>query len=114
LNYIYDEFFKGSSLKKRVPDNIINNLTPLALACWIMDDGSKCSSGIKLSTQDFLKEDIELLVNALLIKFNISSSIKKTGKLNQWIIYIPKREVNKVQVLIGNLIIKSMLYKIHK
>jgi hypothetical protein len=33
-----------------------------------MDDGGCIGKGIKLSTQGFLKEDVELLINVLFIK----------------------------------------------
>ena len=65
LNYLYDEFYKDNSLVKRVPDNIHDNLTPLALACWIMDHGGRVGQGIKLSTQGFREDDVILLKNAL-------------------------------------------------
>ena len=115
LNYIYEQFFWNSQFeKKRVPINIIEHLTPLAFACWIMDDGSKVGSGIKLATLGFIKEDVELLANTLLKKWNISTTIQKTGKIDQWVIYIPKKEIVKVQLIVGKHIVKSMLYKIHK
>lgn len=116
LNYIYDEFYRNNSKIKRVPDNIFNNLTPLALACWIMEDGIRIGKGIKLSTEVFLKEDVELLIKILFLKWDIKSSIQKSGKaeLNQWVIYISKSEVYKVQNLVFPFIVKSMLYKIHK
>jgi ubiquinol-cytochrome c reductase cytochrome b subunit len=65
LNYIYNEFYKSESGIKGVPDNISLNLTPLAFACWIMDDGSRVGCGIKLATNTFLKEDVELLIKTI-------------------------------------------------
>jgi hypothetical protein len=114
LNYLYDEFYKDNSLVKRVPDNIHDNLTPLALACWIMDHGRRVGQGIKLSIQGFREDDVILLKNALYLNWGIGSNLQKTGKINQWIIYIPKSEVSKVQLIVEPFIVKSMLYKIHK
>lgn len=65
LNYLYEEFYRDNSLVKRVPRNIQENLTPLALACWIMDHGGRAGRGIKLSTQAFVEDDVILLKNAL-------------------------------------------------
>jgi ubiquinol-cytochrome c reductase cytochrome b subunit len=57
-NYIYNEFY--SSKIKIVPtyEFLITHLTPLALAIWIMDDGSKDGSGLRISTNCFKKEEI--------------------------------------------------------
>ena len=114
LNFLYDQFYKDGCKIKRVPCNIIEYLTPLALACWIMDDGGPVGSGIKLSTQGFLKEDVILLSDSFYVKWNIKCNLQNTGKINQWIIYIPKKEVYKVQYLVEPYMVKSMLYKIHK
>lgn len=113
LNYIYYDFYKNHSSFKRVPDNIYDYLTPLALACWIMDDGIRVGAGIKISTNNFVKEDVILLINVLFFKWGIKSSIQKCGKLNQWVIYISKLSVPLVQNLIKDFIVPSMLYKIH-
>ena len=113
LNFLYDEFYYGDLNKKRVPLNILNNLTPLAFACWIMDDGGLVGSGLKLSNQNFIKNDLYILQSALYLKWGISTSLHKTGVLNQYIIYIPKSEISKVQSIVKPFIVKSMFYKIH-
>lgn len=113
LNYIYDEFYKNNSLIKRVPDNIEQNLTPLALACWIMDDGGKCGQGLKLFTQGFPREDVEILSQALKNKWDLKSNLNKSGKTDQWIIYIPKSEIKKLQQLVSPFLVNSMRYKLH-
>lgn len=113
LNYIYYDFYKNNSSFKRVPDNIYNYLTPLALACWIMDDGTKVGAGIKIYTNGFLKGDVVLLIDVLLIKWGIKASIQKSGKKDQWVIYIFKTSIPLVQNLVKDFIVPSMLYKIH-
>lgn len=113
LNYIYNDFYKNHSCYKRIPDNIYDYLTPLAFACWIMDDGFRVGAGIKISTNCFTKEDIVLLVDVLFRKWSIRASIHKCGRQDQWIIYIPKVSIPLVQNLIKDFIVPSMLYKIH-
>lgn len=112
LNYIYDEFYKEGSMIKRVPNNIEQNLTPLALACWIMDDGGRCGQGLKLSTQGFPREDVELLIEVLKNKWDLQGNLNKSGKINQWIIYIPKSQIPKLQQLVSPFIVNSMKYKL--
>lgn len=50
---------------KVVPKTIETYLTPLALAFWIMGDGSKQNEGLHLNTYGLKLEDINLLVDAL-------------------------------------------------
>lgn len=45
-------------VKKIIPQNIGEYLTPLALAIWIMDDGSKEQNGILLHTNAFKYEEV--------------------------------------------------------
>jgi hypothetical protein len=53
-----------------------------------MDDGSKFSSGLKLSTNSFTYSECLLLVNVLYINFNIKSSVQSAGVQDQYFIYI--------------------------
>ena len=71
------KLFYNSNKKKVIPNNIEELLTPLALAIWIMDDGTFKSPGVRIATNCFTKQEVELLVKALEKKFNIKSSLKK-------------------------------------
>jgi len=84
LNYLHDEWYRnGTSDIKRVPLNIENNLTPLALACWAQDDGTKVGDAFKFCTNAFPKEDIELLAKCLLNRYNIKATVQSAGADNQ-------------------------------
>jgi len=48
-----------------------------------MDDGTKVGKGFKFCTNAFLKEDIQLLSDALKNRYNITSSIQSAGIENQ-------------------------------
>ena len=113
FNFLWDDFYWDNSLKKRVPLNISSYLTPLALACWIMDDGGRVGKGVKIATNNFIYEDLLLLINCLQFNFNIKSKIHKTGVVNQWCLYIPSSEISKLQAIVGPYIVPSMRYKIH-
>ena len=71
------KLFYNSNKKKVIPNNIEELLTPLALAIWIMVDGTFKSPGLRLATNCFTKQEVELLVKALENKFNIKSSLQK-------------------------------------
>ena len=64
LNF-YKDLFYNSDNKKIVPLNIENLLTPLALAYWIMDDGSLQNKGLHLNTYGFTNQDVLRLKTTL-------------------------------------------------
>jgi hypothetical protein len=65
--------------KKIVPNDIYNELTPVALAHWIMCDGAVSGKGLILCTDSFTMKDVILLMNVLLIKYDIISKMHKVG-----------------------------------
>lgn len=110
LNWIHDLFYLNTI--KRVPSNIQFWLTPLALAIWIMDDGTKSSLGLKLCTNSFSYEDCLILVNALHTNFKLKSTIQSAGKSNQYVIYILKDSIPHLLEIINPYLIPSMKYKL--
>ena len=66
LTNLYNKWYKNKL--KRVPEDI--KLTPITLAVWFADDGcvskdSVNSLGVKLSTDGFIKDDVEHLASLL-------------------------------------------------
>jgi len=112
FNWIHDLWYDSGV--KKVPLCINEYLTPLALAIWIMDDGSKISQGIKLSTNSFTYEECLLLVKVLNDNFLIKASVQLAGaiKKDQYVIYIWKESMSTLREIIGNIIIPEMKYKI--
>ena len=47
--------------RKKIPVNIYEYLTPLALAVWIQDDGGFANHGIRVATNSFKLKEVELL-----------------------------------------------------
>jgi ubiquinol-cytochrome c reductase cytochrome b subunit len=97
---------------KVVPQSIGNYLTPLALAVWIMDDGSKVSKGLKLCTNSYSYSDCLLLVQVLHSNFGLKATIQSTGASSQYIIYIWKESMDKLRNIVDPFIIPEMKYKI--
>ena len=104
------KLFYNNNKKKVIPENIADFLTPLALAIWIQDDGTRHSSGVRIATNCFTKEEVELLVKALEIKFNLKSSIHKNGINHQ--LYIKKESMVLLRKLILPYFISNMYYKL--
>lgn len=95
---------------KKVPDDL-SLLTPLALAHWFMQDGSKgTSGGLYISTESFTLADIQRLTVYLKDTYNLSCSIHKNqGKYR---IYILVKSVETMKNLILQHMHKSMFYKL--
>src|SRR2546423_3767514 len=75
-----------------------------------MGDGSLLGSGIKISTDSFSIKDCVLLINTLLIKYNINSTIHLNN--NKPRIYILADSKDKLISLIKPYMIPSMYYKL--
>ena len=112
FNFICDQWYINN--KKCVPYNISEYLTPLALAIWIMDDGSKVGKGLKFSTNSFTYEECTLLINVLYNNFNIKASVQGAGAKDQYIIYIWKESIPTLYSIVQPYIIPEMKYKIIK
>jgi ubiquinol-cytochrome c reductase cytochrome b subunit len=110
FNYIHEDWYSNGV--KIVPYNIETYLTPLALAVWIMDDGARVGSGLKLSTNSFSFEETTQLVFILNKLYGIKSSVQSAGSLNQYIIYIWSESMLKLRQLVKPYMVSSMLYKL--
>ena len=99
--------------KKVIPSNLFENITPLSLAVWYMDDGSIKSSkhkGVFLNTQSFIHEDVKKLQDILQNKFGILTSTRKDETNEQ--IYLGGKSGEDFINIIKPYIIPSLLYKI--
>jgi ubiquinol-cytochrome c reductase cytochrome b subunit len=97
---------------KRVPDNIAEFLTPLALAIWIMDDGARVGQGLKLCTNSFTFEDTTRLAVVLNELYGLKAVVQSAGVPNQYIIYIWKESMPHLRELVRKYMVPSMLYKL--
>lgn len=102
----YNTFFKEK--RKIIPDSL--HLTPLTLAVWYMDDGSRCDEDIYINTQQFTQEEQELLVRSLHKEFSIQSSLNKDKQYRR--IRIKKGSVHMFMSIIFPHIVPSMRYKL--
>ena len=97
---------------KVIPNNIVELLTPLALAIWIMDDGSKVGSGLKLCTNSFTYLECLLLIKVLFDNFNVKSTIQSAGVSEQYNIYIWKESMPLLREIVLPYVHPSMKHKI--
>ena len=111
FNWIQAAFYSDN--KKRLPSNIGKYLSPLALSVWIMDDGGKLSSGLKIATNNFSLNEVENLAEILRKNYNLKTSIIKTGALNQYNLYISKTSMKDLVEIIKPYLQTSMYYKLN-
>jgi hypothetical protein len=110
FNWIHDAFYPNK--KKIVPSFLSNYFSPLSLAIWIMDDGGHIKDrGLKLSANSFTLVEVKFLTQLLENKFGLSTSIHKTGGIEQYNIYIPKSSMNKLIEIVKPHIHPTMFYK---
>ena len=95
--------------KKTVTKEWANRLTARGLAYWFMDDG--CINGV-LATNGFTLDEVKLLSETLLNKFNIHSDVQKVSKKQQWLLHIRTVDRKLFEDIIRPYIVPSMEYKL--
>lgn len=109
----YQKDPKEGKIIKVVPRLIHRYLEPITLAYWFMDDGSLKwkgrSKAVRICTDSFSKQEVELLVRLLNEKYDLkASTFKARSRLR---IYIPNNQ-GEWSKLISKHIHPSMVYKI--
>lgn len=67
-----------------IPQNIYDLLTPVALAHFIMGDGTATRHGLILCTNSYSIEDVVKLMNVLIIRYRLDCTIRlKKQKLRR-------------------------------
>nr|YP_009640147.1 LAGLIDADG endonuclease [Synchytrium endobioticum]QCQ68579.1 LAGLIDADG endonuclease [Synchytrium endobioticum]QCQ68598.1 LAGLIDADG endonuclease [Synchytrium endobioticum]QCQ68769.1 LAGLIDADG endonuclease [Synchytrium endobioticum]QCQ68788.1 LAGLIDADG endonuclease [Synchytrium endobioticum]QCQ68845.1 LAGLIDADG endonuclease [Synchytrium endobioticum] len=101
--------------RKIVPSNEILKLylSPLALAIWIMGDGSSVSSGCKLCTNSYTKLECLRICVVMDELYGIKASVNSAGVPNQWVIYIWTRSMPLLRSLVKPYLVPSMYLKLN-
>jgi len=112
------DLFLDTEGKKIIPNNIADHLTPRSLAFWIMDDGQQVKrGGLTLCTDSYNSNEINILREALKIKFNLETSIHNKKGNDETIyerIYIKKDGFENIKPSLIQHMHDSMLYKINE
>jgi len=101
--------------KKCVPTNIYHLLNPVALAHWIMGDGSYQPGGsLVLCTDSFSLQDVIHLMNVLIVRYGLECSLthyhtRSNPKLHRIII----QSMDTLRSVVFPHMVPSMYYKIH-
>lgn len=116
LTYYHHLFYPQG--KKLIPSSIDRILvSPLALAVWCMDDGSRkpCGKGAFLHTQSFTLDDQFKLIEVLRNNFSIDARISSAGlwkgkRLNR--LYITAGSFLQFRNLVLPYMLPSLLYEV--
>ncbi len=115
FNFIHSLFYFNGV--KIIPTNLMEYLTPIAIAFWIMDDGGRYNEGTTLlSTHSFARADLELAVHVFKVKYNINTNIINAGVTKQNIprfkLVFQRNSMDTLRKLVASHIHPSMLYKV--
>ena len=97
--------------RKIVPEDL--ELTPLNVAVWFMDDGSRKSSqcrGIYFNTQSYTVEEVKLLQRMLLRDVGVETSVRQQRDGLQ--IDVPSPSVTELRSIISADVLPCMRYKL--
>lgn len=112
---IYNLFYKlsdsGDKYIRYISSDLIFYMNPIVLAYWIMGDGFRHNKGLMLSTDGFSIKEVVMLINILIICFNINPIIY-TYKGLYHRIYINEKDLNILKPLINPYMVDEMLYKL--
>ena len=114
LLWIYDSFYHevNGKITKKIPTWISEFITPMGLAHWIMQDGSRQKNpGVSLATNSFTYEDCLYLSKVLQNKYNLKTSVIKAGHDRQWKISIWKESMTNLVSIVKPYIVDEMKYK---
>lgn len=118
LNWLYDLFYENG--RKVIKPELINYLTPMSIAFFIMDDGGwvSGSKSVRISTNNFTLEEVELLAHMLKTKFNLDCTIQKLSKgkeyplKDKYSLYIKVASLPLLRRLVLPYMYPKMLYKL--
>lgn len=104
LTPYYRAFYAGD--RKGIPEV---TLTPLALAVWFMDDGSKTYRTVYLNTQQFDRRSQELMLAMLYIQFGVIGSLNRDKQYVR--IRLAVGSVDRFRELVAPFLLPEMRYK---
>ncbi|MBS3140668.1 hypothetical protein J4405_00820 [Candidatus Woesearchaeota archaeon] len=111
FNYYRNLFYKNN--KKIITNEVLDQITPRALAFWLCDDGSYCQRDkyIILCTNSFSLEEHRLMKEFFNQKFNLNPTIGFRDNKYYYLRFI-KKDTEKLVNLVKKFIPDSMKYKI--
>jgi hypothetical protein len=96
--------------RKIVPEDIVLDLTPHALAVWFMDDGAADHAGVTFQTHSFELGETRLLVSVLRERFDLAAVLRRNR--GRWIIYVGAASMPNLREVLEPLVLPQLAYKL--
>jgi ubiquinol-cytochrome c reductase cytochrome b subunit len=109
ITYFRKLFYRKK--RKIIPNEIKDLLNPLALAVWVMDDGSRSGKQIDLSTYRFTWREIKKLQKILEDKFQLKANFYR-DRDKGYRMYFNVKNTEKLVKIISPYILPSLRYKL--
>jgi hypothetical protein len=106
---LYDLFIINE--RKSISEDLFHYLNPSALAFWIMGDGSRKNKGLLLCTDSFTIQEVVLLMNILIIKYNLKCTLHMSAGLPR--IYISPTSMPTLRKIVDPYMVPFSKYKIN-
>ena len=112
LNQWRTEFY-GSEGVKRIPESMVQWISPVSIATWFMDDGYKIHRTCGIAVHCFSDEDVGR-IQSVLGKFEVASQIQQDGHGKR--LYIPTESYEAFETLVKPYVgqVPCMAYKLRQ
>ena len=102
LQELYEDFYPDG--KKQLTERIAKYLSPIALAYWYMDDGSRSLNTATISTHGFLREQQHFLRDLIKEKYGLEIIEATEKRKNLYYMRMRKSEAQQFFNLIGEFV----------
>jgi len=109
LNYLYNLFYQDN--RKKIPEAIVDLLTPRGLAIWLINQGGVSGKGVKISIRGFDLGDIEILQRSLKKRFSLATTIHRHNHI--WILYFPQSQLSLLSEIANPYMMDCMIFKLN-
>jgi hypothetical protein len=96
--------------RKIVPIDIDRDLSPVAFAVWIMDDGSADYAGLTIQTHSFTPPETRRLAAALRQRYGLRTGIRKNR--GSWILYVFAESIPRLREIVIPHFLPELAYKL--
>jgi hypothetical protein len=101
-------FYRGR--RKIVPVDIARDLSPLALAVWLMDDGAADYAGLTFQTHSFTRAETNRLAAVLRRRYDLRTSVR--ANRGSWIVYVYAESMPRIQEIVAPHVLPEFEYKL--
>jgi hypothetical protein len=96
--------------RKFVPVDIARDLSPLALAVWLMDDGAADYAGLTFQTHSFTQAETNRLAAVLRRRYGLRTGVR--ANRGSWIVYVYAESMPRIQEIVAPYVLPQFDYKL--